>query len=159
MNRLTCVAMVFVAAFGSAVAAPAKTEADAKAAEEARSAHFKDIGKTWAPIAEMLKRKQPYDAAVVEKQAAEVAEKAKKIPALFEVDTRDFKDLKTEALDGIWTGQADFSAKAEAMSRAAQALSDASKDGGDAAAFPKNAAAVGKACSACHDTYRMKKAD
>lgn len=160
MSRLVKIGIATVLlASGVTWAAPAKNEAEAKAAEEARSAQFKDVGKAWEPIANMLRRKQPYDGAIVEKQSAQVAELSKKIPSLFEVDTRAFKDLKTESLDGIWTNQADFNAKADAFTRAAQALNEASKGGGDAAAFTKNAVAIGKTCSSCHDSYRMKKAD
>jgi len=160
MNRLVNSGIaVALLASGVVWAAPATNEAEAKAAEEARSALFKDIGKAWEPIANMLRRKQPYDAAIVEKQSAQVAELSKKIPSLFEVDTRAFKDLKTEALDGIWTNQADFNSKADGSTRAVQELNAAAKGGADAAAFTRSAAAVGKTCSACHDSYRVKKSD
>ena len=116
MNRLMTaglVAALFVS--GAVWAAPAKNDADAKAAEDARSQHFKDMGKAWEPIANMLRRKIPYDAAVVDKQSAQVAEMSKKIPSLFEIDTRAFKDLKTESLDGIWSSVPDFNSKSEAL--------------------------------------------
>jgi cytochrome c556 len=160
MNRLVkLAAAAALLAAGAAWAAPAANEADAKAAEAARSAHFKDLGKAWEPIASMLRRKQPYDAAIVDKQSAQVAALSKKIPSFFEVDTHAFKDLKTEARDGIWTNQADFNTKADDLARALQALNEAAKGGADAAAFTKSASAVGKTCSACHDSYRDKKAD
>ena len=146
-------------ASGTLWAAPAKNDAEAKAAEDARSAHFKDMGKAWEPIANMLRRKLPYDAAIVEKQSAQVAELSKKIPALFEVDTRAFKDLKTESLDGIWSNLADFNSKSEALTHALQSLNEAAKGGADAATFTKSAFVVGKSCSGCHDSYRVKKAD
>ena len=160
MNRLMTaglVAALFVS--GAVWAAPAKNDAEAKAAEDARSQHFKDMGKAWEPIANMLRRKIPYDAAVVDKQSAQVAEMSKKIPSLFEIDTRAFKDLKTESLDGIWSSVPDFNSKSEALTTALLALTEAARGGADAAAFTKSAAAVGKTCSACHDSYRVKKAD
>ena len=138
-------------------AAPAKDEAEAKKAIETRSAHFKDMGKAMEPIAEIMRRKAPFDAAVVEKQSAQITELSKKIPALYEIDTRQFKDIKTEAVDGIWASQADFNAKADGLTKAATALNAWAKPGADAAEFTKNAAVVGKACSACHDNYRVKK--
>jgi cytochrome c556 len=158
MNRFlsTCAAAA-VFATGVVWAAPAKNEAEAKTAIEARSQHFKDMGKAMEPIGNMLRKKAPYDGAVAEKQAAQLAEMSKKIPSLFEVDTREFKAVKTEALDGIWTSQADFKAKSDDLTKAATALAEASKGGGDAASFTKNAAAVGKACGTCHDSYRVKK--
>ncbi|MEP7311190.1 MAG: cytochrome c [Pseudomonadota bacterium] len=160
MNRLVHIGIAAaVLAAGVVWAAPAKNVTEAQAAEDARKAHFKEIGKTWEPIANMLRRKQPYDGAIVEKQSAQLVELSKKIPGLFEVDTHTFKEVKTEALDGIWTSQADFKAKAEELTRAMTALNEASKGGGDAATFPKSAASVGKACSGCHDNFRMKKTD
>jgi cytochrome c556 len=159
MNRLVSfgVAAALVAS-GVVWAAPAKNEAEAKTAVETRSAHFKDMGKAMEPIGNMLRRKQPYDAAVAAKHSEQIVELSKKIPSLYEVDTRQFKDIKTEALDGIWTSQADFKGKADDLTRAATALNEATKAGGDQAAFTKNAAAVGKACGTCHDSYRVKKA-
>jgi cytochrome c556 len=160
MNRLANIVVAgALLASGVVWAAPAKDAAEAQKAEDTRKAHFKEMGKTWEPIANMLRKKQPYDAAVVEKAAAQVAELAKKIPPLFEVDTRPFKEIKTEALDGIWTSLADFKAKADELNRAALGLSEVSKGGGNAATFTKDAAAVGKACSGCHDSFRMKKSD
>lgn len=149
-------AAVLLAA-GAAWAAPAKDKAEAQAAIDARVAHFKEMGKAMEPIGNMLRKKQPYDAATVQQSAAKIAELAEKIPGLYEVDTRQFKDIKTEALDGIWTGQADYKAKAADLAKVATALSEASKGAGNASSFTRDAAAVGKACSSCHDAYRYKK--
>ncbi|MGK9165364.1 cytochrome c [Inquilinus limosus] len=56
----------------------------------------------------------------------------------------------------IWTNWADFQAKVKSTQDAIAAL-DAAAQAGDAvkvkAAFP----AVGQACGACHETYRVKK--
>ncbi len=159
MNRFVRfgIAAGLVAASAALWAAPAKDEAEAKKAIEARSAHFKDMGKAMEPIAEIMRRKAPFDAATVEKQSAQIAELSKKIPALYETDTRQFKDIKTEAVDGIWASIADFNSKAEGLTKAATALNAWAKASPDAAEFTKNAAVVGKACSSCHDSYRIKK--
>jgi len=158
MNRVVrygIAATLFACA--SVWAAPAKDEAEARKAIETRSQHFKDMGKTMEPIGEMLRRKVPYDVAVVEKNSAHIVELSKKIPSLYETDTRQFSGIKTEALDGIWSSQADFKGKAEELTKAATALNDSAKGGADQAAFTKAAAAVGKACGNCHDSYRAKK--
>lgn len=156
MNRL--ISIVTLAVFSAAVqAAPAKDEAEARKAIEARIAHFKEIGKTWEPIRLMLTRKQPYDAAIVAKQSAPLIEMSQKTPALFETDTRQFTGIKTDAQDGIWSNQADFKTKAEAVTKEMTALNEAAKGGADASAFTKAAASVGKACGSCHDSYKAKK--
>ena len=77
------------------------------------------------------------------------------IPDVFQTDTRKFTTLKTKAQDGIWTNQADFTAKADDLGKAAAALGDAAKSG-DKGTTLKAAGAVGKACGACHDNYRNK---
>lgn len=158
MKRLLSLGVVSaLVVSGLAVTAPAKNEAEAKAAVEARSNHFKEMGKAMEPIGDMLRRKRPYDAATVEKQSAQIVELSKKIPALYETDTRNFKDIKTEAVDGIWNNLADFGAKAKGLTDAATALNTVSKGEGSQSTFTKDAAAVGKACSNCHDNYRVKK--
>jgi cytochrome c556 len=157
MNRFVKLGVVAtLAVTGLAVAAPAKDEAEARKAVEARSAHFKEMGKAMEPIGLMLRKKQPFDAAVVEKNSAQLAELGAKIPGLYEIDTREFKGIETEALDGIWSGQADFKAKADALVQAAQALNATAK-AGDEKNFTRTAAAVGKSCGNCHDSYRTKK--
>jgi cytochrome c556 len=146
------------AVYSAAVhAAPARDQAEAQKAIDARIAHFKDIGKTWEPIRLMLTRKQPYDAAIVARQAAPLIELSKKVPSLFEIDTHQFPDIKTDAREGIWSNQADFKAKAEAVTKEMTALYEAAKGGADASAFTKAAASVGKACGSCHDSYKTKK--
>ena len=158
MNRLVSFGIAVSLVASAAVwAAPAKDEAEAKKAIETRSQHFKDMGKAMEPIGNMLRKKAPYDAAVVEKQSAQIAELAKKIPPLYEVDTRKFPDIKTEAVEGIWASIPDFNSKADGLVKAATELNAKSKGGGNAETFTKDAAAVGKACSSCHDNYRVKK--
>ncbi len=158
MNRLVSFGIVAsLVASATVWAAPAKDEAEAKKAIETRSQHFKDMGKAMEPIGNMLRKKAPYDAAVVEKQSAQIAELAKKIPALYETDTRQFPAIKTEAVEGIWAAIPDFNSKADGLNKAALELNAKSKGGGNAESFTKDAAAVGKACSSCHDNYRVKK--
>ena len=78
------------------------------------------------------------------------------IPELFQNDTRKFHaGNKTGALDGIWSSQADFKAKADELVKAAQNLTAVAK-AGDQSKFAAAAGAVGKACGNCHDNYRAK---
>lgn len=159
MKNLVSISLAAILSVGamSAVAAVAKSEAEAKTAVEARSAHFKELGKTMGPIGDMLRKKIPFDAAVVTANSAKIQELAPKIPALFDTDTRPFHaSLKTEALDGIWNSQADFKAKADDLAKAAAALNAAAKTG-DQGETLKAAGGVGKACGSCHDSYRVKK--
>ncbi len=78
------------------------------------------------------------------------------IPEVFALDTRAFKDTKTAALDGIWTSQADFKAKAEALGKAADAVLAVSKTGDKDATVKALRDNIGKSCGGCHDNYRAK---
>jgi cytochrome c556 len=132
-----------------------KSAADAAAAVDARKNHFKSIKKAYEPMIAMMKREREIDPAVVAASAAQLQELAAKIPALYTIDTRQFKDIKTDSLDSIWTSQGDYKARSEALSAAA-ANAATVVQGGDKAASLKAFSGIGKACSGCHDSYKFK---
>ena len=140
-------------------AGPAKTAAEAKAAIDARHAHFETIKKTYEPLGAMLK---PLDRggkevnpALVVSTAPKLVELANGIPGMYSVDTRAFKDIKTDARDAIWVSAADFKAKADAMAAAVNAAAGVAK-GGDKAATKKAISDIGRTCGACHDNFKVK---
>jgi len=161
MNRLSRVgvaaalAAVSALAFSQGAGGPPSPEAQAKSAIETRQGLFKLISNQMGPIGGMLRNQREFDAALVAKNAARIQTLAEIAPELFMLDTREFKATKTAALDGIWTSQADFKAKADGLAKAAGATADAAKTG-DKAATLKAAAEIGKACGACHDSFRAK---
>lgn len=160
MKFRTRVGVIAAAAVISAVAvaqtaAPAKSADEAKAAVEARKQHFETMKKTFEPLTAMLKNQRPLDAAVVATNAAKLQELAKAIPSKYDVDTRQFKDLKTDARDAVWASAADFKAKADATANAAAGLAAAGKSG-DPASIKKGIADTGKTCGACHDNFKAK---
>jgi cytochrome c556 len=151
------VAAAVVAASSAAWAqgAPPSPEAQAKAAIETRQGLFKVMSGQFGPVGGMMRNQVPFDAAVVARNAARVETLAEIIPELFANDTRKFTATPTKALEGIWNSQADFKAKADALSKAAAAVAAAAKTG-DKDATIKAAGDIGKACGACHDSYRAK---
>ncbi len=158
------VGVIAAAAVVSAVAVaqtatPAKSAADAKVAIEARQEHFKTIKKTFEPLGAMLKPLsnggKELDTAVVATNATRLQELAQAIPAKFTVDTRQFKDIKTDARDAIWASAADFKAKADAMASAAVNAASVARSG-DVGATKKAIADMGKTCGACHDNFKAK---
>jgi cytochrome c556 len=159
MNRLTrfgaAATLAAVSALAFSQAGPPSPEARAKSAIETRQGLFKLIANQNGPIGAMQRNQAPFNAELVARNAARIKVLSEIAPDLFELDTRQFKDVKTGALDGIWNSQADFKAKADALTKAADALVAAAK-GGDKAATLKAAADVGKACGSCHDSYRAK---
>jgi cytochrome c556 len=157
MNRLIRIGVAVALAAASTLAisqgAP-NPEAAAKSAIEARQAIFKLIGTQMAPIGGLGRAGgPPPDLAVVARNAARVQTLADMIPELFTANPTAPASVKTRALPVIWTGQADFKAKAEALSKAAAAVADAAKKG-DLAATQAAARQINPACSGCHDTYR-----
>ena len=134
--------------------APASPEEQAQQAVDLRQSLFRLIGYSFGPVGGMLKNKVPFDAAVAQKSAARLEVLTPMISDMFQNDTRKFT-LKTKAREGIWTNKSDFQAKNDDLVKAAAALTTAAKTG-DKKATMQAAAAVGKACGACHDNFRDK---
>jgi cytochrome c556 len=126
-----------------------------KTAIETRQAVFKLISHQNGPIGAMFRPNGTFDAAVAARNAERIKVLAGMIPELFARDTRAFKDAPTRSLEGIWTSQADFKAKADALATAADGVLVAAKSG-DKDATQKANAEIGKACGACHDAFRAK---
>jgi cytochrome c556 len=164
MKYVNRVGLIAAAAVISAVAvaqtaAPAKSAADAKVAIDARQEHFKEIKKFFEPLGAMLKPAsnggRALDTALVATNAARLQTLATEIPAQFNVDTRAFKDIKTDARDAIWISAADFKVKSDAMGTAAAAAASVARTG-DAGATKKALIDMGKTCGACHDNFKAK---
>jgi cytochrome c556 len=147
-------ALASVSAVQAQDAAPSGDEAAQKAVE-LRQSVFKLIGWSFDPVGGMLKNKVAFDAATVQKSAARLEVLAPMINEAFANNTSKVAGLKTKAREGIWTNNADFKAKNDDLVKASAALSAAAK-GGDKKAVLQAAAAVGKACGACHDSFRDK---
>jgi cytochrome c556 len=87
--------------------------------------------------------------------ARSIEEIARVIPSLFPVGTGP-GSVKTDALDTIWKDEAGFKAAAEKLRAGSASLARAAK-GTDAAALKAQAEVVARACSACHDAYRVSR--
>jgi cytochrome c556 len=156
MNRLIRIGVAAAVATISVVAFAqmARPNPD-QVAIDTRQSLMKLISNQFGPIGGMLRKQVPFDAAVVSRNAGRIAVLAGMAPELFARDTRQFKDMKTQALDGIWNSQAEFKTKADGMVTAVEALAATAK-AGDEAATMKAAADAGKACGACHDDFKSK---
>jgi cytochrome c556 len=154
--KLSLLAMCSAVAVTTALAQDAPTpEQQAQAAVDTRQGLQKVMGFEFVgPLGGMLKNKVPFDANVVQKNAANVAALASLQPDIFAVDTRKFT-LKTKAREGIWTNKSDFDAKSNDLVKASNDAVAAAKTG-DKGATLKAVANMGKACGACHDNFRDK---
>ena len=151
--HLVSLGVAILGALAGASAALAQGTAAEQKAVEQRQALLKEIDKAFKPVGEMVKRKAPYDATMVQESAAKLATLAPKIPDAFALDTHTASGIKTKARENIWTNLPDFKAKSEALVKAIDSLAAAGKSGDEKALRPAFAT-VGKACSACHDNYK-----
>lgn len=109
-----------------------------------------DVGKMGA----MVKGEVPYDAAIAAKAAANVAAVASVISMdQFPAGSEVGKSADSFAKADIWAAQDDFMTKIADLNTAAEALKAAA--GTDADSLKAGIMGLGKACGACHTTYRQ----
>lgn len=121
-----------------------------------RQTSMKENGKNIGGVlGAMAKGEKPYDQAAVDAAIAKLAENAKTMGALFPENTKGLKaDGKYSASPKIWENRADFDSHVANYTKAVNEVSAAGIKNLDAlkAAVP----ALGKQCSGCHETYRLK---
>ena len=128
-------------------------EEQAAAAVDQRKSLFKTIRYNLGPIAGMAQG-APFDAEIAERNARRIAVMATMIPEMLAVDTSNFDNIETTALDSIWDNQDDIAAKAQALIDNANAFADAAATG-EMGATLGAFRAFGGSCGNCHDTYRV----
>lgn len=119
-------------------------------AQKLRHDNFEKLGDAMKALSREAKAGSP-DLAKVQANADIVLASATALPSWFAPGTGP-EAGKTDAKAEIWKTSDDFKAKATKFYEAAQGLKTASTD---AAAFKTSMAAVGGACKACHETYRV----
>ena len=154
---LVLVSALCVAASGLFFVASAQDEMTpeqrAAAAVNQRKALFQTIVYNLRPIGAMAQG-APFDAEVAERNARRIAVMATMIPEMLAVDTSDFDNIETTALDSIWDNQDDIATKAQALIDNANAFADAASTGDFGQAMGAFRA-FGGSCGNCHDTYRV----
>ena len=128
-------------------------EEQAAAAVDQRKSLFKTIRYNLGPIAGMAQG-APFDAEVAERNARRIAVMATMIPEMLAVDTSNFDNIETTALDSIWDNQDDIAAKSQALIDNANAFADTAATG-EMGATLGAFRAFGGSCGNCHDTYRV----
>lgn len=121
-----------------------------------RQTSMKENGKNLGGVlAAMAKGEKPYDQAAVDAAIAKLAENAKTMGALFPENTKGMKaDGKYSASPKIWENRADFDSHVASYTKTVNEVASAGVKNLDAlkAAVPT----LGKQCSGCHETYRLK---
>ena len=115
---------------------------------------MKATGRAMGSLAPMVKGEKPYDQAVVNTSLTQLEETAKKLPAMF---PDSIKGLKIEgdysSSPKVWEDKAGFAAKIESFAKVATEAKAKIKD---LDALKATVPAVGKECSGCHETFRLK---
>jgi cytochrome c556 len=117
-----------------------------------RQQTMKDIGGAMQNLAAIAKKEAPFDAAVVNKNAGNIAKALKKAADLFP-EGSDTGEVETWAKLEIWSDRAGFVKTFEAAGAEAVDLQSVTVE----AAFPPALGKLGDACKACHQTYRRPK--
>lgn len=114
-------------------------------------ANGKNLGTVLSATA---KGEKPYDQAAIDAAFGVLDDTAKKLPTLYPDST---KGLKAEgdysASPKIWENKAAFDAEVAAF---AKAVTETKAKVKDLDSLKANLPAVGKQCSSCHETFRLK---
>jgi cytochrome c556 len=100
---------------------------------------------------EMIKGERPFDAAKVQEIYAAFAEDAKQMPTLFPDCSKT--GAKTTAAPAIWERMDDFKTAIAKFAADIKAAQDNTKD---LDALKANFQTIGKNCSNCHQTFRVR---
>ena len=122
---------------------------------EARQHNLKDLGGAFKAVNDQLKNDAP-QLSEIKLAAEEIRSHSQEIANWFPAGTGPDSGVKTEARAAIWTGEADFKAKAQAFGDEAAKLNDVLALE-NIEPIKAQALAVGNACKGCHDTFRQKK--
>jgi len=115
----------------------------------ARMEAMKAIGQATETLGEMAKGEAAFDAAAARAARERLVAEARRVPALFEPPA---SDPQSEARPAIWQDWPDFVDRAERLEAAAADL-----DPGSLAGLRADFPALGRACSGCHEDYRIEK--
>ena len=127
------------------------SEQRAQAAALTRQGLFRLLGWIMQPLYAMARGQVQFDEQRVALSADRLQQLSSLIPEVFRSDTH-LAEVLTEATPNIWTQLADFDAKADTLTDAADALERAAAEHDREAAI-KALVQVSAACNACHIAY------
>jgi cytochrome c556 len=145
--------LMVAAAIGLSTALPAAAQfAKPEDAIKYRKAVFTVMGTHFGRVAAMANGKMPFDAKVAA-DSAELATTMSKLPYVAFIDGTDKGE--TKAKPEIWSEMDKFKAAAGKMQEEMVKFNAAAKTG-NIDTIKAAAGDTGKACKACHDTYRKE---
>jgi cytochrome c556 len=146
---MKCLVFALLLATGAAHA----QEPEHAATIQYRQGIYKAMRWNWAPLAQMVQGKRPFDRAEFVKRATRVSFLSHQLLEGYPPGSHD--GAVTDALPAIWENFADFTAKLDDLKREAKALRLVAESG-DEAAIKQQFMATAGTCKACHDEYRAK---
>jgi cytochrome c556 len=146
MKRVVVVAGILLLSVGAVVA-------QQEVANQTQTT-MKATGRAMGGLAPMVKGEKPYDQAVVDTSLTQLEETAKKLPTMF---PDSIKNLKIEgdyhSSPKVWEDKAGFAAKIDSF---AKVVTEAKSKIKDLDSLKATMPAIGKECSGCHETFRLK---
>lgn len=105
-------------------------------------------------LSAMAKGDKPYDQAAIDAALTQMGDTAQKLPTLYPDSTKGLKaqgDYSPSAK--VWENKADFAAHSASF---AKAVAEAKAKIKDLDSLKATIPAIGKECSGCHETFRVK---
>lgn len=145
-------ALVACVGMAGAVSAQNANKAAEFAIKYRKALYFTMYG-NFAPMGAMVKGAMPYDAKAFQQKAERVAYLSVMAGDAFPAESKS--GAPTEAKPEIWTNRAEFDKLMKNWQDKAAALATVSR-GGKLDAIKPAFVAVGDACKACHDKFRLE---
>ena len=147
MKRIVVVAAVLAFSAGAVVAQQDQVKRT--------QGMMKDNGKNAVALSAMVKGEKPYDQSTVNAALAQFEDTAKNLPTLF---PESMKGLKLEGdydpSPKVWEDKAGFESQ---IKNFAKVVADAKGKIKNLDTLKAELPVIGKQCSGCHETYRIKK--
>jgi cytochrome c556 len=116
---------------------------------------MKGNGKNAGALVAMVKGEKPYDQATVDTALNQLEDTAKKLPTLFPASTKGLKpEGDYSASSKIWEDKAGFD---EHIASFGKVVTEAKAQIKDLDTLKVAMPVIGKQCSGCHETFRVKK--
>jgi cytochrome c556 len=116
---------------------------------------MKGNGKNAGALVAMVKGEKPYDQATVDAALNQLEDTAKKLPTLFPASIKGLKpDGDYSASSKIWEDKAGFD---EHIASFGKVVTEAKARIKDLDTLKATMPVIGKQCSGCHETFRVKK--
>ncbi|MEH2536382.1 MULTISPECIES: c-type cytochrome [unclassified Bradyrhizobium] len=147
MKRIVVVAAVLAFSAGAVVAQQDQLKRT--------QAMMKDNGKNAGALSAMVKGEKPYDQSTVNAALAQFDDTAKNLPTLFPESMKGVKfEGDYDPSPKIWTDKAGFESQIKSF---AKVVADAKGKVKNLDTLKAELPVIGKQCSGCHETYRIKK--